>query len=421
MLFLSIAFLLFVPWMFLPFPRLLSLPFIPADAVFLPLAAAVLVHAARRHPGAPIPSSLLRFVTACGSYALAIAAATALSPEPRAGIAACIRALYLAAVGVCFAWVSIRKTNAAFLRIAWFAGLALVLTYSFTGAIAHLTGGPPWLTRVLSGYEGSLPPGPYVRMLGPFLNFNMFATYLAMSAILLMPDALAIRTAQNRWSKWLLSTTALALASTLSPSIGGCLLGSAIFLAWAPIPFPSVRAKQAAAVLLAVGAAGFLAAAAVSPRHIVSERTFAPSPRVLTWKAAAQAWMSSPRSVLFGQGPGRIAFRVEYLPASGNLQLLRDAHQIWMSLAFQSGLLGIGALGAVLISAIAPSIRRIQRTPMDRRDPREVALLAATISLWFYCGLTGSFEDTRHFWICLGLLAGDNARSPRKNGTEGTQ
>jgi hypothetical protein len=62
--------------------------------------------------------------------------------------------------------------------------------------------------------------------------------------------------------------------------------------------------------------------------------------------------------------------------------------------------MGIGALALVLATALRGARDVVTRTREGR------ALVVAVGTLWFYDGLTGSFEDTRHFWVLLGLLAG---------------
>ena len=80
-------------------------------------------------------------------------------------------------------------------------------------------------------------------------------------------------------------------------------------------------------------------------------------------------------------------------------EYITDAHNVWLSIAAQLGLLGVVALAAVLIAAVGHQPGRLLRAPIPR------ALVIAVVCTFFYEGLSMSVEHFRHVWLVLGLLA----------------
>src|ERR1051325_3088124 len=117
-------------------------------------------------------------------------------------------------------------------------------------------------SSLVGGY-GSLPPGAYPRVVGTFLNFNMLCNYLSVGVLL----ALAAKRAG-----WLPVSIAspiaiaasVAAAFTVSPGLGGLLLGLALWI-WAG---ERGNREGAFALLFAIGAAtAFFLATLVSPAN----------------------------------------------------------------------------------------------------------------------------------------------------------
>ena len=138
----------------------------------------------------------------------------------------------------------------------------------------------------------------------------------------------------------------------------------------------------------------------------VIHRKLEPSSRWLCWQAAQATIRAHP---LLGQGPGLPMPCPAYLDASGNLQHLEDAHNLFLNIAALKGLLGLAAFLAIAVYLLwrarplqlEGSVAGLLRT----------ALLIAFAQGFLYQGLSSSFEHTRHLWVLTGLLAGMATRS----------
>jgi O-antigen ligase len=126
----------------------------------------------------------------------------------------------------------------------------------------------------------------------------------------------------------------------------------------------------------------------------------APSGRLLTWTGAWHTFQSHP---FFGQGLESEVAHVHYLTASGALQTLTDAHNTWLSIMAQQGLVGIVAFSWVVIHLVRRF--RLSGPPVDREAAVRASLELAMIGGFLYSTLTGSFENTRHVWALMGLVA----------------
>jgi len=122
----------------------------------------------------------------------------------------------------------------------------------------------------------------------------------------------------------------------------------------------------------------------------------APAGRLLTWLDACRNFVSHP---LIGRGIGNDAVSVRYQNPSGFVEHLTDAHNTFLNIAVQAGLIGLGALCVLLWQLLV----------IFRREQRSNALVPTVLAFFFldalaYEGLGGSFEDARHLWVLLGLL-----------------
>jgi len=193
---------------------------------------------------------------------------------------------------------------------------------------------------------------------------------------------------------------------TVSPNIGGILLAAGIWFWQQEARSLKFRVVSLCAGIL--GALAFLFASALSPTQIVgstpriagSQNYVAPSSRLLCWSQAYETWKAYP---LLGRGAGLEVACPPYVAASGNIQNLLDAHNMYLNTAATKGGLGLLALGCVICSALWPLGGRNKVASCDSVKWWR-ALRIAFFSAFVYGGLTGSFEHTRHLWVLLGLL-----------------
>jgi O-antigen ligase len=157
----------------------------------------------------------------------------------------------------------------------------------------------------------------------------------------------------------------------------------------------------------AAGIAGgivFLLAVTISPASLP---TLAPSSRVLTWTGAWHTFLAHP---LLGRGLGLEVADVRYLNASGSYELLTDAHNTWLSVMAQDGVVGLAALALVVFT-----LARRMRMPDFAEPPASIVRRGLELALlggFLYQTLSGSFENTRHVWVLMGLVDAAQALAP---------
>jgi O-antigen ligase len=302
--------------------------------------------------------------------------------------------------------------------IAWTLGTAITATASISGVALFYAGVRHEMNPLIRGF-GSLPPGNYARFSGLFPNFNMACNYLSIGLLIVF----AIR--RIRWlSKplfWLLVLMiAMSATLTISPGLGGLVLGCCLWL-WAD--WRKERPLRAKLALFG-GCAGALAmciATMISPTQLAQEgiRTaiarhhLQPSSRLLCWEAALSTVRQYP---LLGEGTGLPVECPPYPRADGEVEYLLDAHNSYLNIAALKGVFG---LAGFLTIAGWLLLRAGRWSLASTHDVIVTSLAIAFAQGFLYQGLSGSFEHTRHLWVLAGLLTAaiDIRNCPRVTGT----
>ena len=385
-----------------PLP-LLGFSAVPGDLLFaaLFLFAAALVLRGR------LPLVVDRAYGFIGAYFVAMLASAWVSPTPAHAAAKLATQAYLLALPLllCSLVADERRLRAA-LRW-WLAGTALVAA-SALASLALFFAAPDHPLLDLTLYRfGTLPPGDYPRLRLTFLNANLACNYLTVSI------ALAFAARRNGWLgrtpfALLLGGILLAAALTISPGLAGIavLLGTWWWLAvHGRHPGP---ARLVLGVTILAALAG-LAALALTPivhstapflvRVPLLDLTLAPSGRLMTWSDALANFLDRP---WLGRGIGSDAAAVAFRDPSGGLQQLTDAHNMFLNIAAQCGLVGLAALAALLWHVAVRTLPL--RLPDTAAGTVRLAAGLGLLNGLVYQGLGGSFEDSRHLWALLGLL-----------------
>jgi len=140
--------------------------------------------------------------------------------------------------------------------------------------------------------------------------------------------------------------------------------------------------------------------------------TLAPSGRLMIWTEAVQNFLAHP---LTGRGIGIDPVKVHYMDPSHQLETSTDAHNAFLSIAVQCGIIGLAAflLLAGHIGKRTLPLRLSEGNPGTMRVGLGIGLLTGLL----YEGLGGSFEDSRHLWVAFGLLLASNRISRRASET----
>lgn len=335
-------------------------------------------------------------------YFLSLCLSTVFSEDPKTSFIKLLGNIDL--LGLAILAFNLVDDEEKFRRIgwAWLSATFLVCLVSFASLILfYFQRDNSILIYTLSHY-GSLPTGNYPRIQSTFFNPNMLCNYLNISIIFLF---LAFR---FKWLNWLILSVfsvffAMTVFFTVSPGIGGILLTAGL---WFWLVCKSVKPLYIKILSLNVlsklfliggilGAIFFFLSAVPSPTHFPDK--LEPSPRVLTWFAALETLQKNP---VAGRGLGLDAGQVEYESPNGK-QILGDAHQLWLNVAAQQGLIGLAAIIFFTIWFLRQSL------PLNLdNSPIKTALGVAFIGAFCFQGLVGSYEDARHLWVFIGLLGG---------------
>lgn len=374
-------------------PPLLAIdgyPVVLTDALFLALAAqvaALFLRGRFRVQWSGFHTAIVAFVLA--SFLSAAFAGTRHAFIKAAGSG------YLGALGILASHYAQQRGVTRQIVWAWLGGTTVTMIAVVAGVILFAAGERS--NMFLYGY-GSLIPGAYPRVQGLFLNANVLYTYLAVGIFFLLglvhTGVMSVRLGYT-WCAVLV----VGALFTLSPGLGGLALAASWWLT------PALNARTAAWVRVSgIGAAvAFVLSILLSPTMLergsdLRNAPLQPSSRVMAWRDSIATFVQHP---LVGVGPGNDVAHVHYLNASHFQEFLTDAHNTFLSVLGQTGVIGFACFALML----APMVARIRTTP-DLSDAGtwrtacEYALVAALL----YPSLSGSFEDTRHVWVLLGLV-----------------
>lgn len=350
-----------------------------------------------------------RFYLVLIPYLGAMILSTAYSDDLKKSFVKLLGEIYL--LGLAVLTINIVQTEEMARRTiyAWLAATSIVCVVSvLTLLLFYLDRDSTLLNYTLSHY-GTLPPGNYPRVLSTFLNANMLCNYLNVSVVLLLA-AYRQGWIERRLFVPLTALILVAIFLTISPGIGGILLCVGLWLwidskekgrfavAWMWLGFGILAAGIFFISILMAPNADPLAEFQIEP---ISGWTIFSSVRVSTWMAASQTIAENP---FFGRGLGLDAVQVYSYNASGHLYFVSDAHQLWLNFIAQTGIPGFFAICLLTIYLFRKSL------PLSfDKSPNSVLRVTfglAFVGAFLYQGLGGSFEDARHLWVLIGLLAG---------------
>ena len=292
---------------------------------------------------------------------------------------------------------------------AWTIGTSLTVAASVVGFALFYIGYKTRDENFALFQYGTLPVGNFPRLKALFYNANMACNYLSVSLMI------ALIAEQIGWLKKTPSRVLqcgiwFAAFFTLSPGLGGMFLSQGL---WNWVKNRKTENRRFAFGSLLVGsllATAFFAATVVHPdtantdadwRLPVVNYTIEPAARPLIWRQAIDTIGQHP---VFGSGLNADAASLMYTTLSDEPHYLTDAHNTFLSVVVQTGFVGLAAF-ILLIIFLCKCFLPIE-TFDNSQSIVKIGLGIAFISAFLYQGLAGSFEDSRHLWILIGLLAG---------------
>ena len=349
-----------------------------------------------------------RFYFPLAIYLFAFVCSTIFSINPKFSLIKLLGVIYL--IGLTVLSFNLIDTVEKLKRVfqVWLFATAIAgLTTLLTVVLFYFDRDNSLLLATLSHY-GTLPPGNYPRITSTFINANMFCNYLSISFLIFLAS-IKLKWINSFASLILLVLLSVACIFTISPNLGGIFLSVGLWL-W--LCFKEKKKFNFARLSLAGGilsALLFFIASVVTPIPTdtspfylnvpLIEKRLDPSSRVLAWQTSLQTLAQNP---FFGKGVGTDVAHAKYLNPSGRMETLLDAHQMWLNVAGQTGIFGLFALCFLCVFLFR---RAIVFSFAYQKLILQTALVIAFLSAFLYQGLIGSYEDARHLWVLIGLLA----------------
>ena len=291
-------------------------------------------------------------------------------------------------------WCGVRWEKAA---DAWLLGTAVCLIVTWFGVLV----GPEVLQERVSYGGGSIRGLPMPRISGPFPHPNMFGDYLVVSGAILWVRWGALRDA---W-RWGAVAAAWLLAGTLFMTVSSAWLGAGVLLTaiglltmrqrGGRVRFQKKRPGPFLLVVAGVVLFTMTLAALVIPMgaDVAGLSLTASGIRPAIWSSALEVFREAP---IGGVGASPFfALAADPLNATSPVQLW-DAHNIYLSILGQFGLVGAALFGGA-VAVLASTLVRAGAT--RKHAVLLVALFAAGIH-----GVAVANEEFRHLWALAGLI-----------------
>lgn len=384
--------------------RFYNYPVQIADILFL-LAAAAWIAAFILKRRSIVRSPFYLFLAA---YAIAVVLSTIFSANPAFSSIKLLGKLYL--IGIALLSINSITTADDLKRViqAWLVGAGVALVLSFVGLILFYAGfTDPSRNIVLHPIYGSLPPGNYRRIEGFFFYPAMLANFIGVTWMFLL---LAF------YANWLKARTVWIYAVvlfvvdlfTLTPGIGGIFITTgyvvAAYLRERGLKFLGGSAMIAGILIAAV----FFITASITMFSFdpngtampVSHGAISPSHRAVAWQTAFETFLEDP---VLGRGVGMPIANSQFVDPSGRGQILTDAHNTYLSLLGETGIVGFIAFMSIIAFLTFGLIKMRKEDTIWRTV--SVFFFLALADAFFYQSLTGSYEDSRHLWVLFGAIA----------------
>lgn len=264
-----------------------------------------------------------------------------------------------------------------------------------------------WLLKFTLFQYGAVPVGNYPRINSTFLSASMLCNYLSVSLVIL------VICKKNKWINLtifgiLLFLILINLIFTISSGLGAIVL---IFGVWFWFELKDSLSKFSKFFLFG----GIFSAIVFFLLNFIALQKYPSAPfgftipiiekdiflssRYLVWRESLQTFLENP---LFGVGIGQNSCQVIFQNSEGTTSFLTDAHNTFLSVATQTGIIGLIALISIVFFIIKEFSS--YKSNEQKISTLQFGLGLAFVSAFLYQGLLGSFEDTRHLWVLIGLI-----------------
>lgn len=370
-----------------------------ADLVFPLLFASVVALLLRRQ----VQIADRKFTVLLVILALASAASAAFSINRLASGVKLLGIIYLVGLAFSAAVVVADRSTLRKVVLVWIGTSTVISILGCVAVVGFYLGLSDLVGPMLHHY-GSLAPGNYPRIQSTFIYPAMLCNYLT-AGVLLTLGAGKAGWITTRIRNVSLGVQIIAAVFTLTPGLAGLFAATAFWAAYltrdngrSALPKMCIFAGSAVAAVAVIVSAFSLRAIETSPYtfDLLGTR-IDPTQRLLTWQGGIETFLQYP---VFGKGLGMPPAQVIFKSPTG-MQMLTDAHHTIISLLAQGGVVVFLSFGALLIFVLKIGWRRIDDAAID---PIRMAVWISLFSGMLIQGLVGSFEDSRHLWVLMGML-----------------
>lgn len=353
-----------------------------------------------------------RFIFLLLFYFAAMLASAILSDDPRTSFAKLAGEIYLLLLPVLIYNLVESEDDLRRLILVWLGGTVAAIAVGTLTILVFYLNQDCWLLDYTVHHYGAVPVGNYPRLRANFLSPSLFCNYLSVSFALLL-IAFEMNWVRGGFAVVFAAFLFLNAAFTISSGLGGLVLIAGLWI------YRNGGGKSFSRLCLCAGLLTAIFFWAVNFVALEPHQTapytirifgdeFYPSPRLMIWQASLQTFWEN---FFFGRGVGQDSCRVIFQSTDGSLALYTDAHNIYLSVASQAGVFGFLAIVSIIFYSIKTNLRHFL-TP-DKSSSIPAILLIAFVAAFVYQGLLGSFEDARHLWVLIGLLAAANESAHR--------
>ncbi len=286
---------------------------------------------------------------------------------------------------------------------AWLIGSTIPVAVGLLALILFYIAPDNSILPHITYHYGAVPVGPYPRLSSTFISASMFCNYLNIVVMLLLIERTIGWLNERLW--WVsFVASCVCLIFTISSGMGAVVLAIGMWVYYrqrSRIGIVTLVAGLVICTLFLLSSFIALAPHSTAPYSFelpVINIVVYPSPRLLVWTEAFQTFAGN---FFVGKGPGSASAAVVFANTEGGHSLLTDAHNTFLSVAAQTGFMGL-----LSIIGICVYLLRIGFT--DRSNPIVFGLATAFLTGFVVQGLTGSFEDARHLWVLIGMLVAAN-------------
>jgi O-antigen ligase len=331
---------------------------------------------------------------ALGVYFLALLVSCIFSINPRLSFIKLAGAAYMIMLAAMASSMVTTRQRLRLSVVAWLAGAVIPLIAAFVGIVLFYFAPQSSLLPDLTYHYGAVPVGNFPRISSTFVSASMFCNYLSVT---FMFTVIAVKTGWigKAVAAVIVFAIAVSAAFTVSIALGGVALAVGL---WLLTTSPNKTIGRITSIVYGAIAIAFLA---IAPFSISLLPEIAASSRVLVWRDALNTLLADP---LTGNGLGAPVANVMFQNSDGTMSLLTDAHNTFLNVAAQAGILGLISIIAIVVVVLRKGFAKTEGSDFYILRGLAIAFVAAFV----YDGMIGSFEDARHLWVLIGLILAAN-------------